>query len=169
MDAVRELIPVDDPMRRARVTDERFELDIDVQQADGSSESFPSDLEVVHATALAKLLHRPVVLKVFRENLQLPVGALQNLAAVSDAGEISRAIQHVLAYLQAENPYFLTYRFGPKEAEAMRAGLQELLALAQWTVESGLALTVTPVRRYYSPERGEQVVQIEQGRFEGWM
>jgi hypothetical protein len=44
-----------------------------------------------------------------------------------------------------------------------------LLALARWASESGLQLALTPIRRYTSPESGEEVVQTEQGAFEGWM
>jgi hypothetical protein len=87
----------------------------------------------------------------------------------SDPARIARATGSILDYLHDENPYLLTYRFGPQEAQAMERGLEELLALARWTSESGLRLELTPVRRYFSPERGEEVVQVSQGSFESWM
>ncbi|MGD1994635.1 MAG: hypothetical protein PVI59_15685, partial [Anaerolineae bacterium] len=68
-----------------------------------------------------------------------------------------------------ENPYFLSYRFGPQMAEDMQFGLEELEALARWADEEGYSLHIIAIRRYYSPEAGEEVVQIEQGRFEDWM
>ena len=169
LDAVNALLPADDPARQAGIADERFELRVTVQGADGEPLSYPTDLDIRHTTALAKLLHRPVVLKIFTENLRLPTGALQNLHDEHDAGVIVDAIQSILDYLSDENPYLLTYRFGPQEARAMQAGLEELLALARWAAESGLALTITPVRRFYSLDQGRKVVQIEQGSFERWM
>jgi hypothetical protein len=126
-------------------------------------------LDIFHTTALAKLLHRPVVLKIFSRNLRLPTSALQDLENEHDAGVIADATRSILDYLRDENPYLLTYRFGPPEAEAMQAGLEELLALARWTAESGLALTITPVRRFYSLDQEREVVQIKQGSFERWM
>jgi hypothetical protein len=42
-----------------------------------------------------------------------------------------------------------------------------------WQVEmlgaADIPLKLTPVRRYISPERGEEVVQVRQGSFKGWM
>jgi hypothetical protein len=54
-------------------------------------------------------------------------------------------------------------------AEDMQFGLEELEALARWADEEGYSLHIIAIRRYYSPEAGEEVVQIEQGRFEDWM
>jgi 1-acyl-sn-glycerol-3-phosphate acyltransferase len=169
LDAVNALLPADDPARQAGIAGERFELQVAVQGADGEPVSYPPGLAIQHTTALAKLLHRPVVLKIFAENLRLPTRALQNLHDEHDAGMIVDAIQSILNYLRDENPYLLTYRFGPQEAGAMQAGLAELLALARWAAESGIALTITPMRRFYSLDQGREVVQIEQGSFERWM
>jgi 1-acyl-sn-glycerol-3-phosphate acyltransferase len=169
LDAVNALLPADDPARQAGIADERFELRVTVQGPDGEPVSYPTGLDILHTAALAKLLHRPVVLKIFGENLRLPTRALQNLHDEHDAGVIADATRAILDYLSDENPYLLTYRFGPQEAGAMQAGLEELLALARWAAESGLALTITPVRRFYSLDQEREVVQIKQGSFERWM
>jgi hypothetical protein len=169
LDAVNTLLPTDDPARQARVTDERFELRVTVQGPDDEPASYPADLDIQHRAALAKLLHRPVVLKIFTENLRLPTRALQNLHDEHDAGVIADATRSILDYLRDENPYLLTYRFGAQEAQNMQAGLEELFALARWAAESGFALTITPVRRFYSLDQGKEVVQIKQGSFERWM
>jgi len=169
MDAVNDLLPVGDPALQAHVLDERFELRTTVHTPEGTPKSQPAELSIHHEQALAKLLHRPAVLKIFKKNLRLPVEALQSLDREHDAGKIVDAIQSILDYLKHENPYLLTYRFGPKEAEAMHDGLQELLALAQWTSASGLTLTVTPIRRYRVPDEEEEIVQARQGAFEDWM
>jgi 1-acyl-sn-glycerol-3-phosphate acyltransferase len=166
--AIKALLPPDDPSHRVRVVDERFELRVAAQGPDGSPESYSDGLAIRHATALAKLLHRPAVLKIFKVNLRLPIDPLQDLQHQHDAGAIVTAVEAILGYLRDENPYLLTYRFGPREAEEMEFGLQELLALARWAAGSGFSLVVTPIRRYFSPERGEEVVQIEQGEFRHW-
>jgi 1-acyl-sn-glycerol-3-phosphate acyltransferase len=168
VEAIRALLPPDDPARRSRIVDERFELQVSVQANDGSPQTYPSDLAIQHATALAKFLHRPAILKIFTSNLSFPTRPLQDLDRERDPERIAGAVRAILNYLHADNPYLLTYRFGPQEAEAMRLGLGELLALAKWASGSGLGLRVTPIRRYSSPG-GEEVVQVKQGTFEEWM
>jgi hypothetical protein len=169
MEAVRELLPEEDASRRAAVVNECFRLEVAVQGPDGSEQHLPTEVAIQHGTALAKLLQRPAILKIFRQNLRLPVAPLQDLEKAHDPAEIAQAVQSVLTYLEEENPYLLTYRFGPREGEAMRAGLVELLALARWADEASLQLAVTPVRSYYSPEQGQEVTETFQGTFEGWM
>jgi 1-acyl-sn-glycerol-3-phosphate acyltransferase len=166
--AIRDLLPADDPAHQVRAVNERFELQVAVQGQDGSPESYPADLTIRHTTALAKLLHRPAVLKIFKVNLHLPIDPLQRLENRHDAGTIVTAVEAIIGYLKDENPYLLTYRFGPREAEEMEFGLQELLTLARWAAASEFSLVVTPIRRYFSPEIGEEVVQIEQGEFRHW-
>jgi hypothetical protein len=117
---------------------------------------------------LAKFLHRPGILKIFTSNLNLPTRPLQNLDHETDPERIAEAVRAILDYLREDNPYLLTYRFGPQEAEAMRLGLEELLVIANWASGSGLRLILTPIRRYISPD-GEEVVQVKQGAFERWM
>ncbi len=169
MDAVNALLPADDPALQTHIFDERFELQTTVHTPDGTPRSHPAERSIRHHRALAKLLHRPAVLKIFRKNLHLPVAALQSLDREHDARKIADATRSILEYLKNENPYLLTYRFGPKEADAMHIALQELLALAQWAVESSLTLTITPIRRYRLSTEGEEIVQVKQGVFEDWM
>ena len=158
LDAVRTLIPADDREPQAKAFDERFELKVTVQGRDGKPERCPAGLRITHGAALAKLLHSPGVLKIFQNNLRLPVAALQDLENAYDAGTIARAAGAILRYLGEENPYLLAYRFGPRQGEAMEAGIEELLALAQWAAESGLSLGVTPIRRFRSPDQGKEIV-----------
>ncbi len=168
MGAVRDLLPAADETLRP-VVDERFELEIAARDTSGETVSHPMGLEITHKTALAKLLHRPTILKIFRANLRLPIDPLQNLDSERDGKKVADAVELMLNYLREENPYLLAYRFGPREGRAMQDGLEELLALARWAARSGLALEVTPTRRYYSPEQEKEIVQIKQGAFGGWM
>jgi 1-acyl-sn-glycerol-3-phosphate acyltransferase len=168
VEAIRALVPEDEASPRVEITDERFELRVAVQGRGGEPAPYPAELVIDHAEALAQLLHAAPVLKIFTANLRLPTRPLQHLAQEPDPAEIARAVRSILDYLDQENPHLLTYRFGPRRAEAMRLGLEELLALARWAAAEGRRLALTPVRRYTSPE-GEEVVQVEQGAFEDWM
>jgi hypothetical protein len=110
-----------------------------------------------------------MILKIFHVNLEMPIEALQRLVERPAVEDIITGLRPILAYLEHENPYLLTYRFGNRGGLAMQAGLEQLLALAQWASAKGYALAVKPIRRYYSLEEEREVVQLEQGRCEQWM
>jgi 1-acyl-sn-glycerol-3-phosphate acyltransferase len=168
MEAIKALVPEDDPMHHARAEDERFELGVVVRGPDGCPVQIPDEVDVIHGPALGMLLHRPGMLKLFRTNLRLPTAPLERLQTTPAAGQIVVAVSAILDHLREGNPYLLTYRFGPKEADAAHQGLRGLLALARWAAAEGYALELTPIRRYRSPATGEEVVQIEQGEFKTW-
>jgi len=151
------------------VEHESFRLEFYFQKPDGTQAPPPEDLSLHHAQALAKLLHQPTILKIFSFNLQLPVSALVNVAGHHKPDEFITAIDTILAYLRTENPYLLTYRFGPKEGERMQLGLQELREIAIWAQNHKLQIYLTPERRYYSVKDGTEIVQTKQERFEEWM
>ncbi|MBC8331296.1 MAG: hypothetical protein H8E28_04875 [Anaerolineae bacterium] len=94
---------------------------------------------------------------------------LEHLDQQPTASEIRRAVEHILAALEGKYPYLLTYRFGPKESEAMQIGLKELLALAQWAENNALELQVTPIWRYTDATTGEQITSSHQTQLAGWM
>jgi 1-acyl-sn-glycerol-3-phosphate acyltransferase len=169
MEAVNALVPEEDIEELPKVVDECFELRVELEAPDGAVTEPPAEQQIRHRAALAKFLHSPGILKVFDENLDMDVRALQNVARAERPRQIAQAVVSVLGYLTNENPYFLTYRFGPQTAEEMQLGLEELLALARWADREGRSLHIVPVRRYYSPEQGKEIVQTEQGRFEDWM
>jgi 1-acyl-sn-glycerol-3-phosphate acyltransferase len=169
IDAVRDLLPEEERVPPRQIVDELFELKLEIRTPGGDAQPVPEELSIRHPDALAKFFHQPVILKIFRLNLDLPIDALQHLVRVHDAAAIAAALELVLRYLEDENPYLLTYRFGPQEAEAMQLGLEELLPLAHWAAESGCELKITPIRRFYSPEQDKEIVQIEQGDFAHWM
>jgi 1-acyl-sn-glycerol-3-phosphate acyltransferase len=169
MDAVNALIPEDALPQSNQITDEDFELQVALRTSNGGAQSCPPDMRIEHARSLTKFLHRPGILKIFRKNLHMPIQALQNLDYSHNAGEIARGTQMILDYLKNDNPYLLTYRFGPKEAQNMRQGLEELHNLAHWADVQGLELYLTPIRRYHLIGQEDEIVQTKQGRFEGWM
>jgi hypothetical protein len=110
-----------------------------------------------------------VILKVYQKNLQRDVTALQDIALHHNPQAIADAVKRVLDYLENENAFFLSYRFGHEEAGNMKAGLEELLALAQWAIQSNHELKIVPFRRYYSLEQKKEIVQTKQDRYDHWM
>jgi hypothetical protein len=169
MEAVDAAIPAKERRPRVEVIDERFELQATLLGQDGNETSIPEDLAIQHEAALARRLHSPGILKVFEENLQMDVSALQRIQEENSARVIARAGACILHYLNEKNEYFLTYRFGAREAEVMKLGLEELVALARWAAEAGHGLKFVPIRRYYSPGEKKEVVQTTQGSFKEWM
>jgi hypothetical protein len=169
MARVRDLLVPDDPSLEIKIKDERFELIIELRDQQGILQDIPRNLTIYHDKALANFFHRPAILKIFKTNLALPVDALQNLESEHNPTSISMAVQAVLNYLHQENPYLLSYRFGPKTAEAMLTGIGELVDLSKWAAEQHLTMAVTPIRRFYSIEQGKEIVQIKQDLFEHWM
>jgi len=169
MEAVKALLPHDDPSVMSGIRDERFELEVKLQERGGTHRSVPPDLEIRHPESLAKCLHRPVILAIFSDDLGLPIDALQNLHIHPSAFEIEESTRLILNVLEKEFPYLLVYRYGPQEAEKMKLGLLELLTLAKWVCEAGLEMEIIPIRRYYSMETEEEVIQIEQEEYGAWI
>jgi 1-acyl-sn-glycerol-3-phosphate acyltransferase len=166
---VRSLIPPDDPTLQVRVKDESFELDYKVFDEGGSTIDIPRELKITEELALTKLLHRPVVLKIFRENLKLDTGAIENLDRITDPREIYHATTQMLEYLKDENPYLFAYRFGPKQGEDMHTGLQELHNLCKWSMENGYFIQIVPTRRFFDLVSDKKIEQVKQNAFQHWM
>lgn len=169
MDEVHKLVPEEDRVPEPDIVDERFELQVTVRDQDQHLHPIPDHLRIQHAYALAKVLHRPAILKIFRVNLKMPVEPLQHLDQEPTAEALVAALQPAIHYLHEENPYLLTYRFGPQEGYAMQEGLEELYALVKWVKDQGYSIQIVPTRTYYSREKAQEIVQTEQGDFTSWM
>lgn len=170
LETIENLIP--DLVRKPSNTilNERFDLVVKALGTNGEASLDDSAIpQIDHKTQLAKLLHNPGVMKIFRSNLDLPTEILENLDDVVPPSEIRIGTEAILGYLDRENPYLLTYRFGPKEAEQMRTGLSELKTLAEWAELTDSSLIITPIRRYFLPGQKKEIIQTRQGRFENWM
>jgi hypothetical protein len=122
VEAIRALLPADDPARRPRIVDERFDLHVTVQANDGSPQTYPGYMAIQHATALAKFSHRLAILKIFTSNLNFPTRPLQNLDRESGPERITRADRAILNYLNTDRPYLLTYRFAGSGGNAVGPG-----------------------------------------------
>jgi 1-acyl-sn-glycerol-3-phosphate acyltransferase len=168
MDAVDYLKPTTQ-LTQNTVMDENFSLQVDLHTHDKLSFEIPSEYQIKNPDKLAKLLHYPTILKIFKVNLHLPIDPIQNLSSLPQPQQIASACRPILHYLEKDNPYLLTYRFGPQEGEEMKLGLESLEKLALWAASKDLELQVKPLRRYLDLQTGNYVLQIEQETFKSWM
>jgi hypothetical protein len=166
LEAVQALRPPGEILDEPAIRDERFELEIAAYSA--TDLAIPA-LAVRHPESLARLLHTPTVMKIFDENLRLPVRPLQTLNQRPSATDIASACASILNYLETQNPYMLTYRFGPRLAEEMRLALEDVRKLAEQAARGHNRLEFTPIRRYILVETGQEITQTEQGFFKHWM
>lgn len=164
MDRVHALRPAEMSAARPNIVAERYELQVTTPM-NGMGTEAPT---ISEAAALAQLLHTPAILKVLRHNLRLPVDPLAELDQDPAPQALFEAAQHVITYLDNENPFLLTYKFGPEKAARMRRGLGELADLAQWAVSERQPLQIVPVWRYQTADSGE-VVQTQQKAYGTWM
>jgi 1-acyl-sn-glycerol-3-phosphate acyltransferase len=169
MEAVYALVPAEDISSKTEIIDEWFEIELNLKDKTGKTLELPIELQFQQASPLAKFLHRPAILDIFETNLELPVNSLQNLKEEPPVSELIQALQLVLHYLEEENPYLLTYRFGIKGGLAMQQGLGELLRILEWCFRNDHKITITPVRHYYSPKEEREIVERDQDIYLPWM
>jgi 1-acyl-sn-glycerol-3-phosphate acyltransferase len=169
MEAVHDLVPVDEFLTEPEIINEEFELSLKVHDRDGKSVEIPEELVINDKIALAKFLHRPAILKIFKVNLSMPVEPLQSLHTYPSTSELILAVEEIVNYLKDENPYLFTYRFGVKEGLSMQQSLEDLLGILNWCTNYGHQISIIPTRRYYSIKEDREITQIEQGQFQSWM
>lgn len=147
MARIEELIPADEKARWQQITEEHFTLELTIQSQSGETITIPNELrfDSTAEAALAKFLHRPVLLRTFARNIKLPVQPLQQLDP--QPAPIATAAESILNYIKT-NPYFFTYRFGNEEGAAMQAGLSHLYRLAQWAAAQDYRLFMNSIRHY---------------------
>jgi hypothetical protein len=90
-------------------------------------------------------------------NLQLPVAPLRELHTQPSLDELKIATHAILNYLETENPYYFTYRYGPVEGTAMGEGVQEFHNLVEWAIQGSYSLQAKPIRSYRRTDTGEAV------------
>jgi 1-acyl-sn-glycerol-3-phosphate acyltransferase len=153
MHAIGALLP---PAEQARalpqIRAEQFELTV---------ERFPLG-EVLPrlsaAPAIGQLLFAPVVLEVVnRQNSA--VESLLTIGTPQTVERVQKGLSALEAYLQTENPYFLSYRFGNVTALAMRSGLQALAQQLQ-AYPASEQVVLRPVRQYIRLQDGEMVQEF---------
>lgn len=164
MGEIEKLIPLQDIMRQPAPLEESFELQVQVQDQSAHGAEIPPELLPQQGEALSFFFWRPVLLDIFQRNLRRPVSVLQDLRGWLEPKAVLTAANHILSYLENENPYLLTYRFGSERAAAMQAGLQELQRLAEWAAGHDYRLKLTPIHRRRMAAEAEEIVETNPGR-----
>lgn len=144
--AIDALLPSDEIKNRVKRLDETFDLEISVQN---QSEyiNIPSELRVIHASALARLFYTPVLLDTLKRNLNLPISPLKDQSPIKDKTAFKTALLSILNYLEI-NPGFFTYRYGIEEGLAVKDALNELSNLVSWVQDTGFGIYLNPVQKY---------------------
>jgi hypothetical protein len=169
MAAVYSLVPPEDTPFVESITDEQFELKIDLHDKSGNPLDLPDKLEIDKASQLARFLHLPHILDIFTINLDLPIEPIKGLDKKPPVAELIPATRLILEYLEAENPYLLTYRFGVPEGLAMQEGLNELLQILVWCSKNNYDIAITPIHRYFSQTKQEEIIKTVQQHKQPWM
>jgi 1-acyl-sn-glycerol-3-phosphate acyltransferase len=157
VDRIWALVPEEDRAEPIPITEETFEFTVEVVDSDGSKISIPESFALKHGPALSKVLHRATLFNNLLMNLHLPVSSLKSLQAEPPLKDLLIATGAILNYLQVDNPYYFTYRYGPAEGANMGAGIQEFHNLILWAQEHGHNVHATPIRRYRRTDTGEWV------------
>ncbi len=169
MDAVWDLIPDEDKQQEATLRDETFDLHLEVWDTSGNLVAIPETLRPQHGSAFSKFTHRTTLIKNYIQNMELPqVATLTHLVDQPTPAEIIAATQAILHSLQADNPYYFTYRYGQKEGKAMENGIREVDALARWAKEQNLNIKFTPLRKFTVIATGEEITQDRTQDIEKW-
>lgn len=152
-----------------QVINECYKLELVIKGTDGRVLQIPEELNLKNPAAIAKFLQVPTILKILKNNLRMNVGSLQALHLETNPNTIAESIFSILAYLDAENPYLLIYRFGPKEGRAMQDGLAELHRLLTWASLNNFSAYIKPIHQYTDVNTGQEITRTTQGSFERWM
>ncbi len=169
MHAVNDLIPANDPSLNANIRDERFELEINVLNAQLDKQSIPKNFKISNPEILAKFLHSPMILYIFSRNLKIPNLSLEQLNTRPRAIDIVIATSSIIEILNTDYPYLLSYRVGNKTAGLIKLSLIELNQIAQWVDDTNLILEIVPIRYYYAIDLAKEIKQINQEFLESWM
>lgn len=168
VDATWALVPDDEQSDAGPLLEEAFSLEVTVIDRRGDPVKIPPALELKHGHALRKVIHRTVLFNNFLQNLRLPVEALRDLQKRPHPDDLLHATGAILDYLENDNPYYFTYRYGLAEGSAMGDGVREFHALLRWACTEGYAIHAAPVRRVRHPETGEFHTYLTPQETEKW-
>lgn len=171
MDKVFDQLPTEVLDEMYDIEWEKFYLSVEANDDQGEPVAIPPLFQIKNGEALALLLHRPGILKIFRVNLHFPVEPLEHLHSEPSSLLLLAAIDPMIAYLEDEekgNPFLLTYRFSFDRGKAMLAGLKELKILLEWASKEQVSLNLVPKRHFFSRKLKKEVIQIQQGEFDHW-
>ncbi|MFP3853194.1 MAG: lysophospholipid acyltransferase family protein [Anaerolineales bacterium] len=159
MQAIWELVPEEDRPAQSLPLEENFEFELTLHGRSGERQDLPVELSIEHGGALSKFIHRTILFNNLLIKLDLPIAPLRRLHRDPNVGDLKRATSAILGYLEQENPYYFTYRYGQSEGSAMEAGLRELNDALAWAQANGLSVRGRAVRRFRDPETDDLIVQ----------
>ena len=168
VDAIWALVPLDEQLDPVPVEDERFEFNILALDRSSERQPIPSDLQLENGAALSKFIHRTTLFNNLLQNLRLPVQPLKELDRSPEIDELINATSSILAYLEQENPYYFTYRYGSEEGRAMGAGIREFHELLHWARAAGYRVQATATRHFRHAETGETHTYTTPQETEKW-
>lgn len=159
MQAIWDLVPAEDQPAQRLPQDESFHFQITFEDGRRAQLSPPKDLVISEGAALSKFLHRPTLFNNLLINLELPIEPLRQLHRSPSVAELLTATSAIIQYLEHENPYYFTYRYGQREGTAMEDGVRQLHRALLWAQEQAAEVHATAVRSYQDPVTGEKVTQ----------
>ncbi len=168
VDAIWALVPKDEQPEPIPIEDERFSFEVIALDRSRREQPIPADLEIEYGAALSKIVHRTTLFNNLLQNLRLPVEPLKRLDEHPDVEEMIAATSAILAYLEQDNPYYFTYRYGPKEGRAMGAGVREFHELLHWARAEGYQIQAKAKRTYRHAETGETHTFTKPQETEKW-
>jgi 1-acyl-sn-glycerol-3-phosphate acyltransferase len=168
VETIWALIPEQDHPGRIEIRDEVFELKTEIRGQGERRVAPPGELSTKHGPALSKFIHRTVLFNNLLQNLRLPIAALRDLHTEPPIADILRATGAILDYLEHDNPYYFTYRYGQAEGGDMARGVRELHALAQWAQTNDCQLKVRAIRRFTRVDTGGSVILDAPEESEKW-
>lgn len=163
---INGLIPANERVKVNDRLDEVYQLEVKVLSEQWALE-IPTEYQLQHGAAYARVLFNPTIMDVLYRNLNLPIQALKEVNSRIKPDSLLKAWQAILNYLEI-NPGFFTYRFGVQTGLAVKEALQELHRLGQWALNQDYGLVINPIRSYRNAVTGNRVTE-QGGRFPGSM
>ena len=170
MEKVYQLVPLENAPPKEDISEESFDLEISLKDSAGNQVDLPTALQTGHRSELGRFFLLPHLLEdIFLYDLKLPVLPLKNLNTDPPIESLIEAIKSILLYLENENPYLLTYRFGVRTGLGMQKGLEELLQVLEWSFTETYQASLRAIRRYFSHTEQREIIQREQESAQPWM
>jgi 1-acyl-sn-glycerol-3-phosphate acyltransferase len=168
MDKVWELVPEKEREPYGRIEYEHFSMDVSLYTHAANPVEIPDKLNLKNGHSLSKVLYRTTLINNFRANLGFDIDPLKNLNRKVDPDDLVRSIQQILTYLEDDNPYYFTYRYGLEEGKSMEQGFREFQKLAQWASDQGYTIDARPIRKYKLEGDEKEIVETYPTELAKW-
>lgn len=168
MDSVWTLLPETDLTNQDEIQNEEFELDIQLYDEQMKNYPVPKQHEVMDGASFSKILYRTTLINNFRDNLNLNIEPLKNLHKNPTAEQIVYSTRQILDYLESQNPFYFTYRYGQDEGSKMRKGIQQVHDLASWATSNKILIRLIPKRTYISQSTNKRIIETQPPELKKW-